>query len=209
MRAGTKSKSLTMTAADELNYQNTLVRTGQCEYIGSIMSIAIGDDAEYERPIGDPLIDRWGRLMQFGNLALPLAQSLDHSTLLVPGRLIRQDGVVDLPDWKDPKWRAADWTNDEREGRVIRDAKKDQAPLIPQRLVDRTSRVLENSNFLVFQPVLYVIVRSELDGQILSTFWKVICGPRHSDGRDTAFLVDRLTGESHFFGGRYEIAPTE
>lgn len=204
-----KAKSLTMTAADELNYQNTLVRTGEQEYIGTIVSIAIGDDVEYKRPVGDPLIDRWGRLMQFGHLALPLAQSLDHSTLLVPGNLRRQDGVVDLPDWKDPLWRCANWTKEETEGLVKRDPAKDTAPLIPQRLVDRTSSLLENSNFMVFQPVLFVVVRPELEGQILSTFWKIIFGPRSSDGRQASFLVDRLTGESHFFGGRYEIVPTE
>lgn len=205
----TKAKTLTMTAADELNYQNQLCRRHEFEFIGTIVSIAIGEDSEYERPIGDPLIDRWGRLMQFGNLALPLAQSQDRSCLLVPGALRRQDGIVDLPDWKDPAWRCADWTADEREGRVVRDPKKDQAPLIPQRLIDRTSRLLENSNFLVFQPVLYVVVRPELDGMVLSTFWKIICGPRGSDGTQMSFLVDRQTGEAHFFGGRYEIVATE
>jgi hypothetical protein len=204
-----KTKSLAMSAADELSYQNQLVRTGQTEYLGTIVSIAIGDDAEYKRPMGDPLIDRWGRLMQFGNLALPVAQSLDRSTLLVPGALRRADGAVDLPDWKDPNWRSADWTKEESEGRVVRDPKKDQAPLIPQRLVDRTSSLLENSNFMVFQPVLYVVVHPELDGMVLSTFWKIICGPRHSDGRQMSFLVDRTTGEAHFFGGRYEIVVTE
>lgn len=204
-----KTKSLTMTAADELNYQNNLIRTGQMEFIGTIVNIAIGDDADYERPVGDPIIDRWGRLMQFGSLALPLAQSLDHSGLLVPGALRRPDGVVDLPDWKDPAWKCADWTKEESEGRVIRDPAKDMAPLIPQRLVDRTSRLLENSNFMVFQPVLYIVVRPELDGQILATFWKIICGPRHSDGTQMSFLVDRKTGESHFFGGRYEIVAIE
>ncbi|HXU18971.1 MAG TPA: hypothetical protein VN788_00150 [Verrucomicrobiae bacterium] len=204
-----QTKNLTRTAADELSYQNQLVRTGQQEYIGTIVSIAVGDDADYERPIGDPLIDRWGRLMQFGNLALPLSQSLDHSCLLVPGPLRRSDGVVDLPDWKDPLWRASNWSADEAEGRVLRDPKKDIAPLIPQRLADRTSRMLENSNFLVFQPVLYVVVRPELEGEMLSTFWKIICGPRGSDGTQMSFLVDRATGESHFFGGRYEIVAIE
>lgn len=204
-----KSKSLTMTAADELQYQNDLVRRGEIEYIGQVVQISIGDDGEYERPVGDPLIDRWGRLMQLGSLALPLAQSMDHSTLLVPGRLVRQDGVVDLPDWKDPSWRAADWTNDEREGRVLRDAAKDQAPLVPQRLVDRTSRLLENSNFMVFQPVLFLVVHPELEGMVLPTFWKIIFGPRYSDGRHTSLLIDRATGETHFFGGRYEIVAIE
>lgn len=191
------AKSLTMTAADELAYQNTLVRTGQSEYIGSIVSIAIGDDADYKRPMGDPLIDRWGRLMQFGNLSLPLAQSLDHSTLLVPGHLHRPgDGAVDLPDWPDPNWKPVKFP--------------DQAPHIRQSLEDRVSGLLEsNTNFLVFQPVLYVIVRPELDGHILSTFWKIICGPRGSDGRNTTLLIDRVTGETHFFGGRYEIVATE
>jgi hypothetical protein len=102
---------------------------------------------------------------------------------------------------------------------VNRDVAKDTPRMIPQRLEDRAERpqgrlgVLEGTNFMVFQPVLRIAYQPEIlqDGrpQLQAAMWTIECNYDDATATHPCLLVDGKTGEAHFFGGRYEIVPTE
>lgn len=102
---------------------------------------------------------------------------------------------------------------------VNRDPAKDIAPMLAQRLEDRAERpqgrlgVLEGTNFLVFQPVLRIAYQPEVivDGkpQLQAAMWTIECGFDRATNTGACLLVDPRTGEAHFFGGTYDIVPTE
>jgi hypothetical protein len=95
--------------------------------------------------------------------------------------------------------------------------------MLPQRLEDRAERVngrlatLEGTNFLVFQPVLVIAFQPEVivDGhpQLQAEMWTIRCVDDagqlllDSNGQCATLLVDPRTGETHFFGGVYNIVP--
>lgn len=199
----------------------------------------------------DPFIDKFGRDIDLRSRMIPIAMSPDRSILLVTAPFMaksRETGefLVGLPDVPAPDWKAPAWTAEEtgyrtdgsplnkdfpgqpegwtpKHGRsgVSRDAAKDIAPMLPQRLEDRAERpggrlgVLEGTNFLVFQPVLQIVYQPEVitDGkpQLQAALWMIMCLADTAEvpARHPALLVDPRTGEAHFFGGRYDIIPTE
>jgi hypothetical protein len=98
-------------------------------------------------------------------------------------------------------------------------------PMLPQRLEDRCEWVdgkpgaLEGTNFLVFQPVLVIAYQPEVivDGrsQLEASMWTIRCIADDgsllldSSGQCATLLIDPRTGETHFFGGVYNVVPTE
>lgn len=208
--------TLTGTPADLITYQRELVRTHQFEPLGRINKIAIAPSENWS-PIDDPIVRKWGRLMEFRNQWLPLAQSYDRTILLVPGRMMDKSGKIGLPDLPDPNWRPDAWTPEESQGLVDRPREKDMARMIPQRLEDRAERPngrlgkLEGTNFLVFQPVFKVIYQPEKDRQLQSQMWELECSEDTSMHPPVCMtlLVDPTTGETIFFGGRYDITANE
>ena len=119
--------------------------------------------------------------------------------------------VADLPDVPDPLWTPADWTPEEVQGIVKPDAAKIHPPLIAQRLTDRCEQknggpaLLEGTNFLVFQPVVRIAYQAETKGTLVAAAGLIAC-TAGAGGMQTAFLVDRATGEAHFFGGKFVIS---
>lgn len=87
-----------------------------------------------------------------------------------------------------------------------RPVEKDRARMIPQRLEDRTNELLEGTNFLVFSPVLSVTFQPELEKRLVADAWIITFGHNPADRTDASLLVDRQTGECHFFGGLYDIS---
>jgi hypothetical protein len=87
--------------------------------------------------------------------------------------------------------------------------------MIPQRLEDRCEMpngrigVVEGTNFLIFQPVLRIAFQPELDRQLVAAVWTIECVYDPATQTSMCLLVDRQTGEAHFFGGRYDIIRTE
>jgi hypothetical protein len=223
--------TLTGTPADLITYQRELVRTHDYIPLGRITKIAIAPSADWFPPANDPVIAKFGRLMQFhSSRLLPIAQSRDLTQLLVPAPMFcKQDRSVGLPDWPDPGWRAEPWTNAEQgydnEGKpLMRDGKqyheprpleKDQVRMLPQRLEDRCERPngrlgkLEGTNFLVFQPVINVVFQPEKDRQLQAQNW--VIEAQFDPGTQThmSLLVDPQTGETIFFGGRYDLVANE
>jgi hypothetical protein len=106
------------------------------------------------------------------------------------------------------KWRAA--AQNVRDGfkvsmPVERPIEKDLARMIPQRLEDRTNEILEGTQFLVFSPVINVAFQPEIERRLVGTAWTLQFGYNPADGTHPSLLIDRQTGETHFFGGLYDI----
>jgi hypothetical protein len=106
------------------------------------------------------------------------------------------------------RWRAA--AENARAGHQVRmpierPIEKDLARMIPQRLEDRTVKKLEGTNFMVFQPLINVAFQPEINNRLEGTAWTIKFGFNPADQTHPALLVDQRTGETHFFGGLYDI----
>jgi hypothetical protein len=222
--------SLTGTPADLIAYQRELVRTHKYLPLGRMNKIAIAPSRDWTPPQGDPYIARYGRLFELRDQWLPLAQSEDMTQLLVPAPMRNRSGRVGLPDLPDPSWRAEPWTSEELgydlDGKMLTDAagkqrsverpiEKDTPRMISQRLEDRAERPggrlgkLEGTNFLVFQPVITIAFQPERDRQLQAQMWLIQAAYDNATGTNVSLLVDPATGETLFFGGRYDIIANE
>ena len=210
--------SAVMTPADILKIQNEFVRTGNFEPVGRMQKIAIGANAKYIAPENDPIIARNGRFIELRDRPLPIGQSRDRSLLLICSPLIdRSTGYVALPDLPDPNWIPPPPTKEEVEGVQVYDVNAKrmvtkfpestarQARMIPQRLEDRAEGILENTNFLIFSPVIGISFQPEINSRMIGDAWLIECRHDAATRTDMALLIDRQTGEAHFYGGAYEI----
>lgn len=229
------TRSLTMTPADILKYQEEQVRTGNCLPLGRMQKIAIGPAAGFVPPPNDPVIAKFGRLIELRDRFLPIAFSMDRSMVLCTAPLVDRNNRVCLPDVPDPNWLPRARTNEEIQGRTVKEGgpehtewmkinrpgarppaptgreislpveiTNDVVRMVPQRLEDRTNEILEGTNFLVFSPVEKITFQPEIEGRLQGTAWWIDCKPE-PNGTRTAFLVDRATGQAHFFGGLYDV----
>jgi len=199
----------TQTPADLVAYQRELVRTGNYLNLGRMQKIAVGPSADYAPP-DDPIIRKYGRLIDLRDRPVRIGQSRDGGQILIAGQLTDRQGRVALPDLPDPEFKPKPWTPDEIAQKVKRDPAKDQPPMIVQRLTDRCEQAggqpaaLEGTNFLIFQPVLRATFQPELGGQLAGTAWLIEFSPSYQ--QHTALLVDHKTGEMFFLYGRPEIS---
>jgi hypothetical protein len=214
----TRSATLTGTPADLIGYQRELIRTKQYRPIGRIKMIQFdAASADWIAPPDEPFIAQFGRLFDFRHHMLPLAESLDGTLLLPTAPMLVRDGAggfrVGLEDVPDPNWKPDIWTPEESRGEAKRDPAKDKARMIPQRLEDRAEKpggrlgVLEGTNFLVFQPLVEIMFQAEILGQMVPGLQKIRAYPDTTENpaRHMCLLVDPKTGETLFFGGRYEL----
>lgn len=244
---GRTQSQVTNTPADILKYQSDLVRTGKGLPLGRMQKISIAPGDGWTPPPHDPVIAKFGRLIDLRDRFLPIAQSPDKSMILVTAPLVDRNNRVQLPDVPDPGWTPAAITKEELEGQLItaaiaereiavaqeagdlraaarwraaaqnvkdghevrmpieRAAAKDTARMIPQRLEDRTAKMLEGTQFLVFSPLISVAFQPEIEKRLVGTAWTIKFGYNPADGTHASLLVDRQTGETHFFGGLYDI----
>lgn len=196
------------TPVDILKYQNELIRTRAYEPLGRMKMISIGpNDKCPPLPTWNPVMKKWGRLMQLRTKesSLPIAQSLDRSQILVTAWLRDKDGKVKLPDVGLPDWKAPSWTNEEATGETPRDPQKDMCPMVPQSLRDRADGLWETSDFYVFSPVLSISFQPEHNGVMLGTFWAIECKHNPADDTYPSLMINGKTGETHFHGGLYNI----
>jgi len=207
---------LTGTPKDLITYQRELVRTGKYIPLGRINKIAIQPSrdwqpseeyiARYQRPL---------RVLEFRNQWLPLAQSLDATQLLVPAPMMNREGIVGLPDIPDPSWRPEPWSEEETTGAIARPFEKDVARMVNQNLFELCDKGpgarLEGTNFMVFQPVLNIVFQPERERQLQAQMWVIqaLPDPATPSHPLMALLVDPQTGETIFFGGRYDIVANE
>jgi hypothetical protein len=199
---------VTGTDSDLIAYQRGLVRTQQCIPLGRALQIAVAPSDNWRPPAKDDYVEKFGRLIVLRENPLPIAQSGNQLLIMAP--MVMPDGRVGLPDVPRPNWQVEDWTPEEVTGKVKRDPSKNRAPMIPQRLTDRCEMVdgkpaaLAGTDFLIFQPVVNVVLQPELDKQLVGELW-MINFRADSQGRHCALLVDHKTGESFFYGGTFDI----
>lgn len=215
------------TPADILKFQNDAVRTGNFEPLGRMQKISIGPNAGWQPRTDDAILQKFGRFIELRDQPLPIAQTRDRSMLLVCAPLLNKvTGRVELPDLPDPNWVAPAPTREEIEGvevtkaitdpatgktitQKIREFPKDSprahAKMLKQDLVARAEGFLEGTNFLIFSPVIRITFQPEINKRMMGDAWVIECKHDPATRTDTALLVDRATGEMHFFGGRYEI----
>jgi hypothetical protein len=194
------TKTMTMDPTTLLDYQDELVRTGQFLPLGRMSRVAVGPNADWKPVTNDPIIDKYGRMIDLRGQFLSIGQSLDRTMVLVTAPLINREGRVALPDLPDPTWKPDSWSEEEVKDSTKRDPKKDQARMVEQRLRDRADAKLVGSNIIQFTPVLRITYQVELDKKFQPVEWRISFRP-DSSGRHCAFLVDERTGVAHFFGG--------
>jgi len=214
-----------MTPADIIAYQRDMIRRREYKVLGKIARMQFAPSGDWQPPADDPYIAKFGRIMEFRGRFLPFAESLDRTMLLITAPMIAFDENGDnkhvgLPDVPDPEWVQAPWTQDESLGKVKRDPLSNRPKMIPQRLADRAERIngrpalLEGTNFLIFQPVTQIQFQPEVGGELMPDLW--FLGGKPSEAKPEDFydpatqtymvlLVDFKTGESFFYGGRYEF----
>ena len=216
------TRALTMTPADEIAYQNELVRTGNTLPLGRMQKIAIGPSANWQIP-DDPYIRQYGRLIELRDRMLPIAQSPDKRAVLINAPLGGPNGIPRLPDLPDPSWASGAPSQEEIEGKLVSDGhggekrvlvELDPARITPrmieQRLTDRCEMyegrpaVLAGTDFLIFQPVLKVAFQPEIENRLVGTAWTLDFEP--VEGKHCTLLIDHKTGECHFLYGRYDIS---
>jgi hypothetical protein len=121
---------------------------------------------------------------------------LGHDLLIV-------GAVPPLPDIPDPAWKQKMATQQEIEAAMKTPDgwQPDRAPMVKQKLEERSSAVLKDSSFLIFQPVTQILFK--LNG--VPGFRQIEADTSPADGTKLAFLLDPNIGEGHFYGGRYVI----
>ena len=195
---------LTNTPVDVLAYQNELVRTGKCLPLGRMKMISIAPNALCPPlPTWDSWMKAKGRLIQLRDQVLPISQSPDLSMILVNAPLLNRDGRVALPELAEYDWVAPQLSTEEITGKVPRSIHK--APMIEQSLRARAEGFLEGTKFYVFSPVLSIAFQPEQDHKLLGTFWAIDCSYNPADRTHPTLLIHAETGETHFFGGLYDV----
>jgi hypothetical protein len=213
---------------DILNYQDALKRAEQYEFLGRMKILVVEASAGASVPgvaetsrVGvrfdwrnEPGRDGTGYVENF----IPIAQSLDRQMLLALAPVVRRDGNVGLPDIPDPAWMpgmptpeqiAPPMVKDPKRGWIVKDTgakfSPNSPPMIPQPLEQRGVQLIDGTQILVAQPVTQIMFQPEIGGGLAATYWSIVGAFDPATRTDLAFLVDRRTGDAHFFGGRYTI----
>lgn len=210
------STLVTNSPADQLNYQAEQVRTKNYELVGHIWKVVLEAShgaATPQKSVASAVgcaLDWYGYENVNGKNLLPrIALARDRSTLLLLDPVKRADGKVGLPDIPDPTWIPRKPTKAELQTTVP----LQQAPMIPQHLYEevngqptgRARGQLKGTRYLVFGPVVQILVRPMVDNKLIDEGWFFQCGVDNSNGTHMELLIDQDTGEAFFYGGKFQI----
>jgi len=212
---------------DIFKFQNETVAAGNYEFLGRCKKIVL-EAEEGARTQAPHVTAKIGHVLdwydtphpQGGTVRnyLPIGQTRDHKMILALEHVVKRDfqgrltPEVGLPDMPDPGWKPMQPRNTE-EAEALEEARRKgevgvlMAPMIPQDLNQLTSKIVGGTEFLVFQPVVQILFQPEINGALQATYWTLLCSFDPATRTEPAFLVNRRTGEAHFFGGRFEIVP--
>jgi hypothetical protein len=219
---------------DVLAYQDHLIAAQQYEYLGRMKMVVLEASKGANVPgiaetsivgvrldwCNEPNPNGKGYLDNF----IPIAQSLDHSMLLILGAVRRRDGRVGLPDIPDPAWKSKAPAPEEIDPIIGKDEKgrpiygpswtPTDPPRIAQPLEQRARGKIGGTEILVLGPVHQIMFQPDIGEQGLQpTYWSI--AGRAADGSTwdpgtnshLELLIDRVTGAAHFFGGQWQIIP--
>lgn len=150
-----------------------------------------------------------GRRLYWPDGGPAIARSIPEQDLLIPSTLPLRRGFAYMPDVPDIKQPVKNPYKVDRHGAshlAIGEAPR-EAPQKKQLLERIASGKFQN--FLVFHPIAQIVVVT-LGGQAqwgsLGSYRQPISSLSSFDGTKMALLVDPLTGECFFKGGRYDLA---
>lgn len=218
------SAPLSSAPADVIAWQRECMQTGSFQVMGKIWMITLEASGGAHVP-HKSVADQLGSRIEFYNeqggpdvIGPRIAQTGPRGSLLILDPIVRDGGVMGLPDIPDPTWIPPVPTIAQQEGRAEYTPQK--APMIPQHLIDRKDGFggrargqikAGASTFLVCGPVVQMVVRpmdneqrilpNGLIFKCLSS--STIAGVR---GNQMELLIDSITGEAFLYGGRFEIS---
>jgi len=229
-------------AADVIAWQKERMNAGAFEVLGKIWMISLEASKDAQVP-GKPVANVLGTRIEFYNemggpdvVGPRLAQTGAKGALLILDPIVRQDGVMGLPDIPDPTWKPPIPTPSQisyQPPSRPKNAPKNwrppkppdtyvptRAPMIPQHLIDRGDGFggrargqirAGASTYLVCGPVAQIVVRPmDQQNRILPNGLIFKCLPSSPiagvQGTLMELLIDSVTGEAFFYGGRFEIS---
>jgi hypothetical protein len=208
--------AITNSPADTLKWQQDQIRTGKFEMLGFIWKIVLEasrgaavPQAHVARMLGSCL-EWYGYENYKGKNCLPrVAQTLDRSSLLMIDPVRRVDGSVGLPDIPDPTWQPKAPTAEELQTTVP----LQKAPMIPQHLyeeeagqpIGRARGQLKRTRFLVFGPVVQILIRPLVADKLIDEGWILQCSGNPATGKQMELLIDQDNGQAFFYEGKFQI----
>lgn len=215
MSSGTATM-ITNSPADTIDWMREQVRNRSYELVGHIWKVvleashgAATPQKSVARTVGCAL-DWYGYENVGGKNLLPrLAQTRDRSSLVLLDPVKRVDGKVGLPDIPDPTWVPKAPTAKQLQTTVP----LQKAPMIQQHLyeeeagqpIGRARGQLKGTRFLVFGPVVQILVRPMVDNKLIDEGWFFQCGVDTATGKHMEMLIDQDNGEAFFYGGKFQI----
>ena len=208
---------ITNSPADTLNWQTERIRLGDYEMVGFIWKVVLEasrgaavPQLQVSRTLGS-CMEWYGYENYKGKNYLPrVAQTKDRSSLLLLDPIKRVDGSVGLPDIPDPTWQPKPPTDEELQTVVP----LQQARMIQQHLyeedaqhnpIGRARGQLKGTRFLVFGPVVQILVRPLVGDKLIDEGWILQCGVNPATGKHMEMLIHQDTGQAHFYEGKFQI----
>lgn len=219
----TQRPGLSASLEEIFKYQRQLVDTGNYEFLGRMKRIVL--EAEEGTPTQPQSVtSKLGHVLEWYNQRhpkggavqnyVPIAQSRDHKMVLSLEPILKRDLIgrltpeVGLPDIPDPGWAPRNPVSTEEAEQWAREGVSGSDPtMIAQDLNRLTQKMLHGSEYLVFQPVVQVLFQPVIGEALQATYWTLLFSYDPATRTYPAFLVDRVTGEAHFYGGKFEIVP--
>lgn len=210
--------------ADVIAWQKERMNAGAFEVLGKIWIISLEASRDAHVP-NRSVADMLGTRIEFYNdlggtdvVGPRIAQTGAKGSLLILDPIVRHDGVMGLPDIPDPTWKPKVPTAAQLTGNKPYTPAK--APMIPQHFVDRKDGFggrargkirAGASTYLVCGPVSQIVVRPmDQQNRILPNglIFKCLPSTPLPGAQSTLMdlLVDSVTGEAFFYGGRFEIS---
>lgn len=198
-----------------LKFQNDCLRMRNYEPIGRIQRIVFEVTRKMYIPaelIEDLKSDPMGPCIEFFGEENWLPTSQVHAAgqqdfLLPLAPVIRKsDGYVGFPDKPDRHWVPTTGPEtkkivDPKTGEVTFKMVHEAVRMLKQDLRNFSTGILRGTNFIVYERVAQILVKPTG----IAEGWILNCAKNPADDTHMTFLLDHQTGESHFYGGRYEI----
>jgi hypothetical protein len=197
-----------------LKFQNDCLRTRNYEAIGRIQRIVfevtsgmyippeLAEDLKSD-PMG-PCIEFFGQENWLPIAQVKAAGQQDFLLPLAPVK--RSDGYIGFPDKPDRHWVPTTGPEtkkitDPKTGEVSYKMVHEAPRMLKQDLRNFSTGILRGTNFIVYERVAQILVKPTG----LAEGWILNCRENPADQTHMTFLLDHKTGQSHFYGGQYEI----
>jgi hypothetical protein len=194
-----------------LKYQNDCLRQGRYTVLGGIQRIVLERTEKTWIPTDleeDLKSDPAGISIEFFEQEnwLPVAQveAAGQQSFLLPlaPAINKRTGYAGFPDKPDRHWVPSGPPVTQKDSlgqfKMVRQAPK----MNEQPMQNFSCGIVRGTNLAIYERVAQILVKAVG----IPETWILRCSNDPSTGTHMAFLVDRQTGEAHFYGGRYDIS---